>query len=166
MTDGPFLFTDGGPLIVLPAGAAAWWDGAGDHGNSLMAGGTVETGYDVACSVDAGSVVTIRDTDVLVGTDGEFGGALLLVEGRLLLIQGLPDDLDLRTCVRRALSGEPDALVAMCIGEHGLLLLGGADGGGGDVWGRREARIARLGSRVLRVFHGPEVELIVDLGEP
>ena len=166
MTDDMFMFTDGGPLVVLPASAAAWWDGAGEPGSSLMEGGSVETSYDVVCSVDAGTVVTLRDTDVLVGTDGEFGGALTLVDGHLILIQGLPEDLDLQDCVRRALSREPDDHVSMRVDEHGLLLIGGPDVGGGEFWGRREARVEKLGARVLRVFHGTEVDLIVDFGAP
>jgi len=44
-----WIHGDGGPAIVLQGSVVPQWQGASDFDNSLMAGGTVETDYDVMC---------------------------------------------------------------------------------------------------------------------
>jgi hypothetical protein len=46
---GPWVVGDGGPAIVLPEEQLPLWRGASDYEQSLMAGGDLETHYDIAC---------------------------------------------------------------------------------------------------------------------
>lgn len=166
MREEPYMVSDGGPLIVIPGAAIGWWDGLRDYENSLMEGGSVETDYDVVCGAAPGSVVRIRDTDILVGGDGEMGGALIVMDGRLLLVQAPPDDADLQACMQHVLGGDPDTVVEMAIPDSTVRLVGGADDGGGETWGFRDARVSRTGLRRLRVFFHAGPELVVDFGPP
>jgi hypothetical protein len=45
---------DGGPIIVLQDAAVPNWAGAEDYEESLMAGGTKRTDYDVICELKDG----------------------------------------------------------------------------------------------------------------
>ena len=130
----------GGPLIVLQAAAVPQWQGASDYENSLMAGGDVETDYDLICcdgELPKGVfVLTRHDREMLVLWQGAVGGRLLpprllsLPSDTIILIQGYPeDDLpDVLSKIQERLQrGRPERSLLLNIQDKTLRLHAGAD---------------------------------------
>ncbi len=130
----------GGPLIVLQATAVPHWQGASDYEDSLMAGGDVETDYDLICGDGQPPkgvfVLTRYGREMLVLWQGAFGGRLLppqslsLPPSTIIVIQGCADD-DLPDILpkiqQRVHRGRPDRSLLLNIQDTTLRLQAGAD---------------------------------------
>lgn len=130
----------GGPLIVLQAAAVPHWQGASDYENSLMAGGDVETDYDLICGDNQPPkgvfVLTRHSREMLVLWQGAFGGRLLpprllsLPPNTIILMQGCADDdiPDILPKIQERIHrGKPDRSLLLNIQDTTLRLQAGAD---------------------------------------
>src|SRR5688572_1542154 len=64
---------DGSPIVVIQETAVTNWDGAEDYKESLLAGGTKRTDYDVICELKDGvHVLNHKGFDMIVMSDCEW----------------------------------------------------------------------------------------------
>jgi len=152
---------DGGPLVVLQATAAVHWRGAADYQNSLMAGGTVETDYDVICRCPDGVMVIERyGRDMLVLSDSEWPGCFVPATGEVVIVQSFGSDRTPRELVDRALLHAPSERLRLTLRDPGLRLLAGADDGQGATYGFSEIEAAP-GEKVCEVYTSLEAQVVV-----
>lgn len=134
---------DGGPLIILQAGAVPQWQGASNFEQSLMNGGSVETDYDVICNAgDEPAVLKRYDRDMVVMSDSEWAGGIFTKGDMVVVVQYFYyDEGALPDIVERALSTPPRKSVTLEIVDSTLRLLVGADDGAGTQYGFAEVDI-------------------------
>ena len=153
---------DGGPLIVLQAGAVPAWQGAVDFDNSLMNGGTVETDYDVICDCEDGvSVIYRHGRDMIVLTDSEWSVCFVpSAADEVQVLQVFGSDLGPIELTARLREGGPSATHAFVAEDATLRLLVGAEGGEGEIYGYAETAIMP-GPKVCEVYSDSEAQLAV-----
>ena len=132
---------DGGPLVLLQAGAIAAWRGAADFNVSRMNGGTVETDYDVICEATS-PLVHRHGRDMLVLDDSSWSGRLFAApDGRIVVEQPYYGDGAEGDLLTRAAAREPTARFAFSVLDDRLRLQVGADGAEAANYGCAEVAI-------------------------
>ena len=122
---------DGGPAIVLQQAAVELWEGANDFDNSLMQGGTVETDYDVVCSLETEvGVIHRHERDMLVLAENSYSTRFMSWgEGDVTLLQLFGTDLEPEELATKLLEREPDSTRDFMLQDSKLRLMVAADGG-------------------------------------
>jgi hypothetical protein len=141
VNDGGWISGDGGPLVVLQAGALPAWLGGSGPEPGLMLGGKVETDYDFICRCDdGGNVVDRHGRAMLVLADCEMpAGFVSSPLGELVIVQAYVGDGDLETLLAAATSSPPSHTAAFALTDGRLRLLIGADDRDGTIYGLTEA---------------------------
>jgi len=132
---------DGGPLVVLQAGALPAWLGGSGPEPGLMLGGHVETDYDVICRCDDGGCVVERHgRAMLVLCDCEMPARFVSSPlGEVVIVQGYIGDGEVEPLLAEAASSPPSHTAPFALTDRGLRLLVGADDRDGTVYGFAEA---------------------------
>ena len=127
--DDNWIGGDGGPLIVLQAGALPHWRGAADFEQSLMNGGPLETDYDLICDCDDYHMHR-HGRDMLVLDDCEWVGRIFRHDhGVIVVEQCYYASEDLTDIVQQTQMAQPEISFPITVEDHRLRLLVGADDG-------------------------------------
>ncbi len=127
--DDNWIGGDGGPLIVLQAGALPHWRGAADFEQSLMNGGPLETDYDLICDCDNYHMHR-HGRDMLVLDDCEWVGRIFRHDNGVIVVeQCYYASEDLTDIVQQTQMAQPEISFPITVEDHRLRLLVGADDG-------------------------------------
>ena len=153
---------DGGPVVLLQAQAVPCWRGAADFSSSLMAGGSVETDYDVICACPDGVTRLHRHgRDMLVLSDSEWPAAFVPCAGvECAVLQSFGSDSPPEALVARLAQTAPREVLRLEVQDERLRLLVGADDGEGGSYGYAEVTLAP-GEKECRVYLTEEALLVV-----
>lgn len=153
---------DGGPTVLLQAGAVPYWQGAADFPNSLMGGGTVETDYDVICACPDGVTRLHRHgRDMLVLSDSEWPAAFVPCAGaECAILQSFGSDSPPEVLAGRLAQTAPQEVLRLVVQDQRLRLLVGADDGQGGSYGQAEALVTP-GEKECRVHLAGEGLLVI-----
>ena len=127
--DDRWVSGDGGPTIVLQAGAVEHWQGANDFDNSLMQGGSVETDYDVICrDHELVQVLERHGRDLIVLSDCEWTSCVLpSTDERVLILQIFGTDRAPEELAAHLLTLPPERTLPFRQHDDSLRLMVGAD---------------------------------------
>ena len=132
---------DGGPLVVLQAGALPHWRGAADFEQSRMNGGSLETDYDVICECETHHVHR-HGRDMLVLNDCEWSGRIFRLENGVVVIeQPYYTSEEFPDVVKQIATAQPELSFTITIEDDRLRLLVGADSATGDDYGFSDVAI-------------------------
>ena len=143
---------DGGPIVVIQETAVTNWDGAGDYKESLMAGGTKRTDYDVICELKDGvHVLNHKGFDMIVMSDCEWATQAFRRGDQLVLFQSMGHEGDPRMIADECFKVQPDEVLKFRQQSKSLRLMVGADSGKQRFYESHTAALAP-GIYTIRVY--------------
>jgi len=132
---------DGGPLVVIQAGALQLWRGAADFMQSRMNGGSLETDYDVICECRDYHVKR-HGRDMLVLDDCEWSGRIFGLENGVIVVeQPYYSSEEFPDVVQQVSMSQPKLTFPMVVEDDRLRLLVGADTSDGNTYGFSEIEV-------------------------
>lgn len=142
-TNDIWVWGDGGPLVLLQAGALPHWQGAEDFEVSLLNDGSVETDYDAICRCpDGGAIFELHGRQGIVLSDSEWPACFVQgAWGEILLVQSFDDMRDPVTLAMGARVTIAPERYPFRMVDSTLRLLVGADDGSGTLYGYVDARL-------------------------
>lgn len=137
-SDEEWVGGDGGPLVVLQAGALPHWEGAVNFDQSIMGGGTLETDYDVICNCK-NHHLRRHNRDMLVLDDSEWCARIYQLENGVIVVE--QPYYDSPDTIKQITESQPTQSFSIMIEDNLLRLLVGADSANGDQYGFSEIEI-------------------------
>lgn len=126
---------DGGPLVVLQAGAVGTWRG----GDLPEDGG--ESDYEAACAIDEPGVLRRHGRDLLVLNDSEWEGHIFRLDDGTVVLEQPFYAADDQPSARELLGGPADRSFPFQVVDRGLRLLVGVETGDGPEYGFADVAI-------------------------